>query len=88
MLKVTELKIAPKNSWEVPGIKNPLVASIKLRSETSTIECVLSEDAMRRMIDLCADEIAASAEARVREFVQSVNAIEGRKDHALLGQEE
>ena len=83
-MKLTSLIIAPKKSWDVIGKTNPLRAVVKLSSEQSTIECVLSEESTRKMIDLCAQEIADQASARVGEFVSAVTAIDTNKSTALL----
>ncbi|MDF3607523.1 hypothetical protein PE067_16065 [Paracoccus sp. DMF-8] len=84
-MKLTSLTIAPQNSWQAVGPNNKLRAVVKLSNENSTVECVLSDDATRRMIDLCAEEIAANAERNVREFVAAVNAIDVGKAAALIG---
>ena len=86
-MKLTSLTISPQSSWSSVGPENPLKAVVKLSSEKSTIECVLSEDAMQRMLSLCADEIAKQAEQRVAEFVSAVSAIEGDKAAVLIGSE-
>ena len=45
-MKLTSLTIAPTHSWERAGKKNPMKAVVKLESEGSTVECVLSESSM------------------------------------------
>lgn len=83
-MKLTSLTIAPTHSWERAGKKNPMKAVVKLESEGSTVECVLSESSMLLMLDLCAQEIADQAEKRVQEFRSAVTEIEGRKSTALI----
>ncbi len=83
-MKLTSLIISPKHSWDKPGRENPLRAVVKLNSEQSTIECVLSEETVRKMLDLCADEIASDAKKNVDDFAQAVSAIDVDKSKALL----
>ena len=84
-MKLTSLTIAPTNSWAGLSEKNPLRAVVKLDSENSSVECVLSDETMRRMLELCAQEIAANAEQNVREFVAAVTVIEAGKAAVLIG---
>lgn len=84
-MKITEIRIAPQKTWEPLGGRNPLRAAVKLSSDNTTVECVLSDEAMKRMVALCADEIAKNAEARVREFCAAANAIEGDATSLLEG---
>ncbi len=84
-MKLTSLIISPKDSWASPGAKNPLKAVVKLSSEGSTVECVLSEKSLHKMLDLCAQEIAEQAAARVGEFVAAVTAIEADKSTTMIG---
>jgi len=83
-MKMTSLVISPKNSWESVGPKNPLRAVVKLSSKQSTIECVLSDESMRKMLDLCAQEIADQSAARVGEFVAAVSAIDAEKSNIMI----
>jgi len=86
-MRLTSLHIAPKNSWSEPGADNPLRAVVKLNSKDSTVECVLSDETMRKMLDLCADEIAQNARKNVEEFVSAVSAIDvGKADLMIEGQ--
>ena len=84
-MKLTSLHIAPKNSWSDPGKDNPLRAVVKLNSKDSTVECVLSDETMRKMLDLCADEIAQNARKNVEEFVSAVSAIDVGKAELMIG---
>ena len=85
-MKLTSLIIAPTNSYREPSASNPLRAVVKLNSENSTVECVLSDETMRRMLDLCADEIAQNARKNVEEFVSAVSAIDvGKADLMIEG---
>ena len=83
-MKLTELTIRPTRSYQGLGPDNPLKAVVKLSSEASTVECVLSEETMHRMLDLCAEEIAANARRNVDDFVAAVSAIDGPKSAALV----
>lgn len=83
-MKVTSLIIQPQRSYSEPGKGNPMKAVVKLNSENSTVESVLSEETMRRVLDLVADEIAANAKENIDQFVSAVTAIEGDKSTALL----
>ncbi len=83
-MKLTSLTISGKHSWERPGRKNPLRAVVKLDTDQSTVECVLSDETMRKMLDLCADEIAQNARRNVDDFVNAVSAIEGDKADLLI----
>lgn len=87
-MKLKELKIAPRNQYCELSSDNPLIAAVKLKTEYTVVECVLSDDVMRKMLDLCAAEIARSAQERVNEFVAAVTTLEGDKAPALLGQQE
>ena len=85
-MKLTSLHIAPTNSWSEPSADNPLRAVVKLNSKDSTVECVLSDETMRKMLDLCADEIAQNARKNVEEFVSAVTAIDvGKADLMIEG---
>lgn len=85
-MKLTSLIIAPTNSWSEPGTDNPLRAVVMLNSKDSTVECVLSDETMRKMLDLCADEIAQNARKNVEEFVSAVSAIDvGKADLMIEG---
>lgn len=86
-MKLTSLTIQPERAYSSLGHDNPLKAVVKLESEKSTVECVLSEDVMHKMLDLCADEIARNAADRVNEFRDAVTAIQGEKHTAMIGSE-
>ena len=84
-MKLTSLTIAPSISYAPVSAKNPLRAVVRLDSDNSTVECVLSEESMRKMLDLCAAEIAEQAKAQVEQFAAAVTAIEGNAGVALIG---
>ena len=86
-MKITSLTIAPKMSYSKPSAGNPMRAVVKLDNENSSVECVLSDETMRRLLDLCADEIAANAKRNIDDFVSAVSAIENEKHTVLLGSE-
>ena len=83
-MQLTKLTIARRFDWKAPGPDNPLEASVKISDNKSTVECVLSEDSMRKMLDLCAEEIAKAANERVSEFVAAVSQIEGDKAATMI----
>ena len=75
-MKLTELKIRPTNTWQGIGADNPLKAVVKLESDDSTVETVLSHETMMKMLDLVASEIAINAKQNVDRFVEAVCAVE------------
>lgn len=83
-MKVTSIEIKPTHTWEAVGADNPLRAVVKLSSKSSTVECVLSEESMHRMLEVCADEIAAQAKARIDEFHDAVTAIDTGRSQLLV----
>lgn len=87
-MKMTSLVIKPRNTWEPVSRKNPLCAVVKLDADTSSVEVVLSDESMRKMLDLCAAEIAEQAKARIAEFHAAVTAIDADKAEMLAGPED
>lgn len=83
-MKLTSLIISPTISYAKLGPANPMKAVVKLASKDSTVETVLSDETMRRVLDLVAVEIAANAERNMQEFVASVSQIESGAT-ALIG---
>ena len=75
-MKLTELKIAPSRTWQGISADNPLKAVIKLQSDDSTVETVLSHETMMLMLDLVASEVAINAKQNVDRFVEAVSAAE------------
>jgi len=84
-MKLTELTIAPTRKYRTIDDDNPLRAVVKLQSDHSTVECVLSDATMQLLLDICADEIAENAAANIQDFRAAVMAITGRKSTALIG---
>lgn len=76
MTKLTQLIIGPVTSYLPISKTNPLIAKIKLESEHSTIETVLSEEVMIKILNLCQEEIVNEAKRNVDEFISTVTAIE------------
>jgi len=87
IMKITSLIIQPTHTWKSESEENPMRAVVKLASEKSVIECVLDDNTMRKMVALCADEIAKSAQARMNEFAASVATMEGDKASLMLGED-
>jgi hypothetical protein len=84
-MKLTSLEIKRLRTWEGASESNPLRAVVKLESEKSTVECVLSDESMARVLDLCAEEIAKAAQDRVAEFVADVTALSAGRESVLIG---
>lgn len=82
-MKITELKIAPKSRWASASEDNPTICTVKLESETATVETVLSEEQVRRVLMLVQDIVAEAAERNVKEFVAAVSQIEGQQPKTL-----
>jgi hypothetical protein len=72
-MKLTELKIAPKRGWEGVSTSNPLVCTVKLSSETATVETTLHEDQVRQVLALVQSIVAEAAQRNVAAFVSQVN---------------
>lgn len=85
-MKLTSLTIAPTMAYRSISEGNPLRAVVKLEGDKSTVECVLSNESMMRMLDLCAEEIAAQAKQRVDEFTQAVCSIDGCSASKMIGE--
>lgn len=83
-MKLTSLTISPTSSWQSLGPKNPMRAVVKIEDDKSAVECVLSDETMRKLLNLCASEIADNAARNVADFVSAVTAIEGDKATAML----
>jgi hypothetical protein len=79
-MKLTELKIAPTRSWDRPGDKNPLICTVKLSSETATVETALHPDQVQQLLLLVQKIVAEAAQRNVAAFVQQVTAIEATKE--------
>ena len=71
-MQMTSLIIAPERSYTPPGPNNPMRAVVKLASDSSVVECVLSEATMHRLVDLCAVEIARETAAKLAALCQEV----------------
>lgn len=84
-MKLTKLTIAPRMPYRDVGTDNPLQAVVKLEDDKSTVECVLNEETMIRVLDLCADEIANAAADRVAEFRNTVLAMEHKPTALISG---
>ena len=78
-MKLTELKIAPKRTWATVSNDNPLVCTVKLESETATVETALHEDQVRQVLALVQSIAAEAATRNVAAFASKVTAIEAQK---------
>ena len=77
-MKITEIKIAPTNSWEVLSKDNPLRATVKLSSDKTTVETVLNDDDQAEIIALIEHVIARAAKRNVEQFVAAVSGGHGQ----------
>ena len=78
-MKITELKIAPKSSWQMVGRDNPMVCTVKLASENAVVETVLHDDQIRQVLMLVQGIVADAAQRNVAAFVSQVMAIESKE---------
>ncbi len=79
-MKITELKIAPKRTWDAVSESNPLVCTVKLASETATVETALHDDQVHQVLLLVQSIVAEAAHRNVAEFVSQVTSIEAPKE--------
>lgn len=75
-MKLTELKIGPKHSWASPSPENPIICTVKLSSEHATVETVLSEDQVQKVLALVQGIVAEAAKRNVADFVAQAQMIE------------
>ena len=85
-MQMTSLIIAPQQSYRAPAPDNPMRAVVKLASDNSVVECVLSDETMRKLVDLCAAEIARDAAEKLAEFCQQVATLDADAGPALIGE--
>jgi hypothetical protein len=78
-MKITELKIAPRSSWQMVGRDNPLVCTVKLSSETAVVETLLHDDQIEQILMLVQGIVAEAAQRNVAAFVSQVLAIENKE---------
>jgi hypothetical protein len=78
-MKITELKIAPRSSWQMVGSENPLVCTVKLAGESTVVETVLHDDHVRQVLMLVQGIVADAAQRNVAAFVSQVMAIENKE---------
>ncbi len=74
-MKLTSLTIGPRDSWSDLSETNPLICRVKLQTDYATVETILNPDCSRRILDICAEEVAQGASDRVNEFREHVLAI-------------
>ena len=81
-MKITELKIAPKRTWDTVSNDNPLVCTVKLESafQTTTVETTLHKDKMRQIMELVQSTVSEAATRNVAAFASKVTAIEAQKE--------
>lgn len=78
-MKLIELKIAPKAQWQAVSAANPLVCTVKLASENTTVETALHEDQVHQILALVQHLVAEAAQRNVAAFAAQVTADEFRK---------
>jgi hypothetical protein len=79
-MKITELKIAPKLSWQPVGSDNPLVCTVTLVGENAVVETALHDDHVRQVLMLVQGIVADAAQRNVAAFVSQVMAIESKEN--------
>jgi len=78
-MKLTELKIAPQNSWGAVGDNNPLICTVNLASDHATVQTALHADQIAMILDLVQRIVAEAAQRNVADFVAQVTALEAQK---------
>lgn len=78
-MRLTELKIGPQHGWKAAGLDNPVICTVKLSSETATVETILTDDQIQRVLDLVQHIVAEAARKNVADFVASLRQIEAPK---------
>ena len=78
-MKITELKIAPKHAWQKVSDDNPLVCTVKLESETATVETALHEDQVRQVLALVQSIVVDATTRNLAAFVSQVTAEEQKE---------
>lgn len=75
-MKLTQLTIGPKHTWSPASKDNPVICTVKLSSENATVETVLNDEQIQRVLDLVQHIVAEAARRNVAEFVASVRQLE------------
>ena len=75
-MKITELKIAPTTRWSAVNAENPMRCTVKLESENTAVETVLSGDQMRQVLDLVRAIVADAARENVDAFCAAADQID------------
>jgi len=78
-MKLTQLTIGPKHTWSAVSKENPVICTVKLSSENATVETVLNDEQIQRVLDLVQHIVAEAARKNVAEFVASIQQIEAPK---------
>ena len=80
-MKITKLVIGPRANWDP---KSETICTIQLASEKATVETVLSDDDLNRVLDLVQSIVADAAERNVAEFVNAIRQVEADKQTILI----
>ena len=72
-MKISEIKIAPIHTWQDLSIENPLKATVKLKSDETSVETVLDDCDMNDLLDLVQHIIARAAKRNIDNFVAMVS---------------
>lgn len=83
-MKLTQLKIGARNEWGSQPEDRQMICTVKLESEKTTVETVLSDGDVQRVLDLIREVVSAAAERNVSAFVAAARAIEAVPERVLL----
>ena len=78
-MNLTELKIAPQQTYRQVAQDNPLICTVTLKSENATVQTVLHVDQVAMILDLVQRIVADAAQRNVADFVAQVTAFEAQK---------
>lgn len=79
-MKITQLTIGPRNSWDA---KSPTICTVKIASEAATVETVLNDDDLNRILDLVQGIVAEAGARNMAAFVDAVRTIDADKPKVL-----
>lgn len=79
--KLTKLTIGPRNSWQA---ESPVICTVQLNDDKSTVETVLSDADCQRILDLVRVVVAEAAKRNVEDFVHAARAIDAGAKAAAI----
>lgn len=68
-MKLTSLRIEPKLSYADVSPSNPMMCKVKIQSENSLVETIVSDELCKQILDLVSGAIAVEAEREMQRFV-------------------